>query len=405
MFRQWQMPLVQKYHHGMSVYIHCFCMVEIMTKSDSPQIRMRSYIQMIATGPELSKPLSSAQAEDGLNLVISGEADPVQSAIFLIALRMKRETEAENIGALNALNRRCRKAVAEVDQVISLADPFNGFVRGLTAAPFLPAVFAACGLPAYIHGVRQAGPKYGITGHQILNAAGIPVLLSVKQAAECLTDSGQGWAYLDQSQYLPELHALIGLRDLMVKRSLVSTLEVTLKPLSGNRRTHLLTGFVHKAYPPIYAALARQAGFDSMAIVKGVEGGCIPSLSQVARYFSYHSAAELNLHKLSPEAVGIEQNQRTIPLEQPHQSVLKKTGFNKVDRLAPVAHRNLELGLQALAGKQGQMFDSLVYGASIGLVHTGISPSWSTAAALARDAILSGHALARFNAGRSVSTP
>ena len=65
-----------------------------------PAARMRSYLQRVATGPEMSKPLSRAAARDAMNLIIEGRVDPVQAGIYLIAMRMKRETDEENLGSL-----------------------------------------------------------------------------------------------------------------------------------------------------------------------------------------------------------------------------------------------------------------------------------------------------------------
>ena len=51
-----------------------------------------SIIQRIATGPELSKNIETEEAKVAMSAILSGEIDEVQTAIFLIALRMKRET-------------------------------------------------------------------------------------------------------------------------------------------------------------------------------------------------------------------------------------------------------------------------------------------------------------------------
>lgn len=371
-----------------------------MTETAARRGRMRAYIQSIATGPEMSKPLSMDQAEDGFDLILSGSVDPVQAGIFLIALRMKRETSEENIGVFNALIKRCRVAVADVDTLVSVSDPFNGYVRGLPATPFLPAVLSACGVPAYFHGVAQAGPKYGVTPHQVLAAAGVPVDLPVDRASDWLGDPQIGWAYLDQGQYLPELHDLIGLRDLMVKRCLISTLEVVVRPISARRSTHLLTGYVHKAYPPVYEALARHAGFDSMALVKGVEGGCIPSLSQASRYFGYRKGESLFKSRLDPKELGIDRAQRMIPLDPCLETHLSRTGLNRIEEIAPLARHTLDLGLAALSGSAGPMFDSLLYGASIMLKHLDPGRSWPEVGEQVRSVLDSGAALRRFEAAQ-----
>lgn len=364
---------------------------------------MRSYLQLVATGPELSKSLNIEQAEDALGLVLDGEVDAIQSGIFLIALRMKRETDDENIGALNALIKRTNHSVSQSSEVLVIADPFNGYSRGLPATAFLPVVFAACGLPSYCHGVKQAGPKYGITQHMIMQAAGKSVVDSAETLATKLSNPDIGWGYIDQASYAPQLHGLVSLRDRMVKRTCLSTLEVVLKPVSGTKKTHLMTGFVHKAYPPVYVSLARQAGFDSAMITRGVEGGCIPSLSQVSRYFDYKNTGspsdQINLNKLAPLEIGIMQSARSIALSEPQELMMQQTGLDLIEVLNPMVDKTLELGMDALSGKKGPMYDSLVYATAIGLCHVGISNSLVLAADLARQSLDSGKALDRFKNG------
>ncbi len=129
--------------------------------SNTPTARqtMHSIIQRIATGPELSKDISLEEASLGMQAILNGDVDEVQAAVFFIALRMKRETDAENIGVLDALLKSSTTAVAEVDEVVSLADPYDGFNRNLLVAPFIPPVLAELGLPTVSHGLDAVGPK------------------------------------------------------------------------------------------------------------------------------------------------------------------------------------------------------------------------------------------------------
>ena len=119
-----------------------------------PGKSMRSIIQRVATGPELSQDLSLAEARFGMSAILGREVDEVQAAIFLIALRMKRETDEENKGILEAVRERTDRAVASAPEVVDLADPYDGYNRTLTPTPFLPAVLAAAGAPTFSHGVR-----------------------------------------------------------------------------------------------------------------------------------------------------------------------------------------------------------------------------------------------------------
>lgn len=67
------------------------------------EARMASYLKRIATGPEMSKDLTREEARDGMELVLRGAVDSVQAGVFLVALRMKRESDDENRSVLDAL--------------------------------------------------------------------------------------------------------------------------------------------------------------------------------------------------------------------------------------------------------------------------------------------------------------
>ena len=72
---------------------------------ENPGKTMTAIIKRVATGPELSKSVSSEEAHAGMLLLLDGLADRVQSAVFLIGLRVNRETEDENKGVLQAYTR------------------------------------------------------------------------------------------------------------------------------------------------------------------------------------------------------------------------------------------------------------------------------------------------------------
>ena len=139
---------------------------------------MRSVIQRVATGPELSKNISHDEAQSVMRAILEGSADPVQAAVFLIGLRMKRETDDEMKGVLDAILTNLDQVTSPVDQVVVMADPYNGFNRTLQASLGILPVLAACGVAAYSTGVEAVGPKYGVTHHTTLQALGGNPLMS-----------------------------------------------------------------------------------------------------------------------------------------------------------------------------------------------------------------------------------
>ncbi len=359
----------------------------------APSDLMRSILQRIATGPELSKDISREEAREGMRLVLEGAVDPVQAGVFLIALRMKRETDDENLGLLEAIRESTHRATAPVDEVLDLGDPYDGYNRTLPAAPFLPPLLAACGVPTVSHGVERMGPKYGVTHRQVLAAAGVPVALGPEQAAGRLGDARIGWAYVDQQAFCPKLHALAALRTLIVKRPAITTAEVLAGPVAGRRRTHLVTGYVHKPYPRIYAMLARHAGFDSALIVRGVEGGVIPGLNQTGKVFRYVDGGEEQGVEFRPAELGIEQ-----PVRAPRIPGASEEGEEAAPvEAAEVARAAAQAGEAALGGQPGPTREALVYGAALCLWHLGRHGTLRKAADAARAALDHGEARARLH--------
>jgi anthranilate phosphoribosyltransferase len=360
------------------------------------QRTMRSILQRIATGPELSKDISLEEARLGMNAVLDGAVDPVQAGIFLIALRMKRETDDEQRGILDAVRDATEHAVAEADEVVDIADPYDGYNRCLPAAPFLAPVLAECGVPAVSHGLDAVGPKFGVTHRHVLQAAGVDVDLSVREAAARLGDGGPGWTYVDQRAFAPKVHALVPLRGTIVKRQAVTTVEVMARPIHGRRKTHLVTGYVHKPYPRIYALLARHAGFDSALLVRGVEGGVVPSLRQTGVCFNYLQMGEEQSFDIDPGELGIEQNVRAVPLPEDLPTASRPNDEIAVAVDVPAtAQAAAQAGMAALEGQRGPTYDSLVFAGALILWHLGRERTRTAAADRVRAVLDSGAAAHR----------
>lgn len=354
-------------------------------------LHLKQCIQKVATGPEYSKDLSYSEAYKAMQHILTGAADPVQTAIYFIALRMKRETDEENRGTLQALIDAATISQAAVDELVDISDPYDGFARGVSASSFVPVVLAALGLPAVLHGLASVGPKYGATHHKVLKAAGVRVDLSPQQATAQLEQIG--WTYIDQASFAPQLHALIPLRQRMIKRQVLTTVETMLGPIRARTKTHCMGGYVHKAYPPIYAALARQAGFQSAMFVRGVEGGIIPSLQQAGRLFAYQDQGTEYQIDLNPQDLGILAETRAVPL--PSELIPADDALVDSDSLAAKA---ADLGLAALAGERGLSYDSLVYASAICLSHLKRYPDLNSAADAVRVVLDNGQALSIFKA-------
>lgn len=371
-----------------------------MTKKAA--LTLRKCIQKVATGPEYSKDLSFQEAYEAMKHLLDGTADAVQAGVFLIALRMKRETQDENRGVLQAIHETIDVQTAPSDVVVNIADPYDGFLRGLPVSPFLAAVLAACKIPAFSHGIETVGPKYGATHRKVLRAAGIDTDKTTQEAAQMLGD--MGWSYVDQSRFCPALYQLEALRSRIVKRPLLTTVEVLASPIRGKKSNHFVTGYVHKAYPPIYLDLAKFMRFDSAAVIRGNEGGIIPTLKQAARLFEYHEQGKIEMRQLDPHDCGIKQTVRSVPLPDnlPAVADAQSDGISPAIDVDALAAAAAQAGIDALQGKSGAARDSLIYAGAIILSHLQRCTSLCDSAKTIATHIDSGEALNRFEAAKLI---
>lgn len=369
------------------------------TVEPADALLMRSAIQRVATGPELSKNISYEEAQAVMHAILNGTADPVQAGVFLIGLRMKRETDDELKGVLDALRQHTVKVISNQSEVVVMSEPYNGFNRTVQGSLFALPVLAACGVPAYSHGVEIVGPKFGITHHNILNALGGNPLQSADELSAQLDNEQCGWGYIDQRIFSPKLEALTKLRNQIVKRPVLSTTEVVLCPIQGAEQTHLLTGYVHKPYRETYASLARYVGFDSLLLVRGTEGGVTPSFRADAHIVRYKGKEPEEEHDLPLKPLDMLRTYRALDIPDTQTVAAEDpTTLGMKWDINDLAALCAEQGRAALEDTPGPIHDAAVLDTALTLWHLGRVDTLLEGVNRARKAITSGDALSRLDA-------
>ena len=332
----------------------------------SPNDLMKSVIQRIATGPEMSKDISREEAKLCMSSILKGEIDETRAAIFLIALRMKRETDDEVLGVHDAIKEVTKSIKSTQNNIINIGDPYDGFTRNIPSSAFLLPVLAELGYPVFSHGIECIGPKFGCTHNITYKLLGLNVNMSIEEATERLENNKIAWAYLDQSQFCPALHKLLNLREKIIKRPVITTIEVLANPIIG-KQTHFVTGYVHKAYPPVYLNLSRNAGFNTALVIRGTEGGVIPALNKNGKVHFYKDKNNDNESAEVDPLKDLDIDQKVRAVEVPN-NIQKLSPSDKIEsKVDPnnLASESIKLGLDALSGKDGVMKDCIIYGASL----------------------------------------
>ena len=255
----------------------------------SPENRMQSYLQKIAAGPKLSKDLTEEEAEDALSLILDGEVSEVRMGVFLIAARMKVETVPENIGYWRALQKKISPRKIALNNLLQIADPFDGFQRipyfGFYAIPIL----AELGMPTYGHSALPLPPKFGITFDDLLvNHYQFP-------------KSGNGrikkiekfkFGYLSTADTHPTLENLRSIRTEIVKRPMLATLEKILMPLQAESKNYLATTYFHRGYEVSLTEIGKLSEFDRVIVGNGMEGTTLFGVHKEAKIFIQNGDSE-----------------------------------------------------------------------------------------------------------------
>jgi anthranilate phosphoribosyltransferase len=138
------------------------------------------------------EPLSEDEAASAFEIIMRGDATPVQIAGFLVALRMKGETPDEITGFA-----RTARAVATPIQVDgALLDTCGTGGDGLATfniSTLSAIVAAACGARVAKHGNRAASSMCGSA--DVLEALGVKIDLGPDGVARCIEEAGIGFLF------------------------------------------------------------------------------------------------------------------------------------------------------------------------------------------------------------------
>jgi len=232
----------------------------------------RECIKRMAVGPKASKNLSREEVSRAMSDILEGHVEPVMAAVFFIGLRLKRETQEENEGILEGIGVHASTWEAPLPRVLDMADPYDGFKRMPHWSLFRAAVVGAMGLPVVLHGSTQIPPKNGITTLDMIRYGVSSPELRISREATQHSLLECGWTFCDLEGFCPPLERMRTLRDHMVKRTCLATVEKLLLPVRGQESTVCISGYVHPGYGETVAKLLSRSGVNSGWVFCGPEG-------------------------------------------------------------------------------------------------------------------------------------
>lgn len=198
-------------------------------QSADPKQRLARAIAIVGAGVGQSRPLTVDEAADAMNIILDGQADPIQIGALMVAMQYRGVTANELAGMVTAARRGCYPLDAS-NPVADLDWPAYRSPRVTTPPWFLLAarLVAQGGHRVLLHGVgRYAGPSY-----EVAIALGIPKAMSLGEAARTLEKSNI--VFLPLVAVDGQLQALISLYRLFEMRSPLNLVVQLLNPLGAS---------------------------------------------------------------------------------------------------------------------------------------------------------------------------
>ena len=214
--------------------------------------------------PEITTPLSEAEAEAAFGVLLDGAPSEQDIAAFLVALSARGEAADEIAGAARALRARLIPIEAPEGAIDVCGTGGDGH-HTLNVSTAVSLVVAACGVPVAKHGNRAASSKAGAA--DTLEALGLDLDAAGRTAEKTLAEIGI--CFLFAKNHHPAMARIQPIRVRIGQR----TIFTLMGPLSNPAKVaSQLIGIARPAYVPIYAGAMARLGTGRSLIVSGDEG-------------------------------------------------------------------------------------------------------------------------------------
>ncbi|SHN53833.1 anthranilate phosphoribosyltransferase [Erythrobacter sanguineus] len=320
----------------------------------------------MSTLPDLSTPLSEAEAETAFGLLLDGAPSESDIETFLIALSERGETADEIAGAARALRARLIPITAPENAIDVCGTGGDGH-HTLNVSTAVSLVVAACGVPVAKHGNRAASSKAGAA--DTLEALGLDMDAAGRTAERTLAEIGI--CFLFARNHHPAMARIQPIRQKIGKRTIFNLMG----PLSNPAKVKSqLIGIARPAYVPIYAGALARLGTGRSLIVSGDEG--LDELSLAGgNEVAVVTGTSFAMERVDASAAGL-----------PHAPIEAIRGDD--------AQHNAAALKALLMGAPGPYRDAVLFNAAGALLVADRGSDWQNRAGMAAEALDSGRALA-----------
>jgi anthranilate phosphoribosyltransferase len=239
----------------------------------------KPFVQAVGRGAKLRRDLTVEESMQAMRMILGKNASLAQTGAFLIAQRVKGESESEIRGFTQVMRAEFMQRISpRVENLLDFGIPYDGKAKTAQLAAALAIVLAACGVPVILHGAEGVPAKKGITPGAVFQALGIPALPpeQVKNMIEAV-----GVGFMSAELFAPEWNALTPLRCEFGLRTACNSVEKLFNPANA---PYQISGFFHGEY--LERLRLAQTGTRASWIVQGEEGSIEMATGRATHVFA-----------------------------------------------------------------------------------------------------------------------
>lgn len=243
--------------------------------------------------------LSSNEAEEAMNVIMTGQATQAQIGAYLVALRMKGETIPEITGSVRAMRAngvkvQLSKSNESVYDIVGTGGDGAHTFNISTASAF---VLAGTGRKVAKHGNRAASSHCGAA--DVLSALGVSLDLSAEQIAKAIEEIGIGFMFA--AKFHPAMKHAIGPRKEIGQRTIFNILGPLTNPAGANIQ---LTGVFDPNLTEPMALVLKELGSKAALVIHGANHLDELNTTGVNRV-SHLKDGEVKTYELNPNDLGL----------------------------------------------------------------------------------------------------
>ena len=242
------------------------------------------------------KPLDRAQAQGVMDVVMAGEATPVQVAGLLVALRARGETVEEMAGFVDSMRAHATPlvlTVAAIDTRGTGGDRANTFNISTAAA----LVAAGAGIKVAKHGNRAASSRCGSA--DVLEALGVAISLGPAGVRTCIDEAGIGFCFAPA--FHPAMRHVATARKELGVRTIFNVLGPLANPARVRRQA---LGVGAPALAPLMVRVLQELGHERALVFYGEDGLDELTTTAASHVFELEGGS-VREYRLDPQEIGL----------------------------------------------------------------------------------------------------